>query len=234
MQWIRNELLKQGAIVVNVELWGHGDNPIVITDSSQVEERLSKFKQVTWTQWMNNTKPAMDLVRKMCQERNLPKYFFGFSLGALVGLSMSNDFDFIFDKYFLLAPAIKIKFWPRVFIGILSPFPNMVIKSKAPIYYRENRGTPIAAYKALLKGAKKFNKVQANLNNCLIIVDKNDEVVSSKKLQQYADDNNDEIVIIQKRKKNCEYCNVNHLIIDEESLGPYSTFVSSEIQSFFE
>ncbi len=144
------------------------------------------------------------------------------------------EFDFEFDKYFLLAPAIKIRFWPKLTIGIAGWFPNKVIKSKTPSRYRENRGTPIVAYKALLKGAKKFNKVDPYLNNCFIVVDKEDRLVSSKKLQRYAQKEGYSIAILQKGKMNCAFCSVNHLIIDEESLGFYSEFVSGIIESFFE
>jgi len=233
MQWVINKLLNQGAIVVNVELWGHGNNPIPNSDTAQVEKRLTQFKQVTWTQWMDDTKPALKFITETCAENNLPKFFFGFSLGALVGSSISMDIDFEFDKYFLLAPAIEIKLWPRVFIGLLSPFPKMVVRSRTPVAYRENQGTPVSAYKALLKGAKKFRKEQPNINNCLIIVDKKDRLVSPKKLKRFAEQQNYSIAIIDKRKMSCKYCDVGHLVIDDESLGEYSKFVSDEISAFF-
>lgn len=234
MEWIINELLNQGAIVVNVELWGHGENPVPNSDSAKMEERLSQFKQVTWAQWMNDTKPAVKFITETWTENNLPKYFFGFSLGALVGSSISMEYKFDFDKYFLLAPTIKIKFWPRVFVGILSPFPNMIVRSRAPVSYRENQGTPISAYKALLKGAKKFRKEPPNLNNCLIIVDKKDRLVSSRKLHRFAEQQSYSISIIDKSLMSCKYCDVDHLVIDEESLGAYSKFVSDEIGAYFE
>ena len=116
----------------------------------------------------------------------------------------------------------------------MSIFPNKVIKSKTPLPYRENQGTPVAAYKALLKGAKQFKKAKYRLNNCLIIVDKKDRLVSARKLSRYANKNNYTIEIIQKEKLNCPYCSIGHLTIDEESLGSYSTFVSDKIKSFFE
>jgi esterase/lipase len=233
MQWIINELLNQGAIVVNVELWGHGNNPIPNSDTVQAAKRLSQFKQVTWAQWMDDTKPALKFITETCSENNLPKYFFGFSLGALVGSSISMEYDFEFDKYFLLAPTIKIKFWPKVFITLLSPFPNMVIRSKAPVDYRESKGTPESAYKALLRGVKKFKKEQPNLTNCLIIVDKKDRLISSKRLHRFAEQHNYSIAIIDKSLLDCQYCDVDHLVIDEESLGGYSNFVSDEISAFF-
>lgn len=233
MVWIRDELLKQGAIVVNVELWGHGNNPVVVSDSAKLEERLSMLKQVSWTQWMNDTKPALDFINDICEEKELPKYFVGFSLGGLVGSSISMEFDFAFDKYFLLAPSIKIRSGPKVSVEIMSWFTNKVIRSRTPVRYRDNRGTPIAAYKALLKGAKKFKNVQPDLNNCLIIVDKNDELVSPKKLQKFAEEKNYSFVLLDKSKTECEYCSIHHLIIDEESLGSYSSLVAEEIQSMF-
>jgi len=38
------------------------------------------------------------------------------------------------------------------------PFPNMVIDSLSPIYYRSNEGTPMAAYKAVFEACDYFNK----------------------------------------------------------------------------
>ena len=233
MLWIIDELLSQESIVVNAELWGHGNSPIPITDSTKLEERVSQFKQVTWSQWMIDVKPAIDFIDSICKKNDLPKYFFGFSLGGLVGVSIGPKYNFEFDGYFLLAPAIKIRNLPKLSIGLMSPFPNKVIKSRTPLAYRENRGTPVAAYKAMLKGVKEFNKANPYLNNCIIIVDKKDRVVSAKKLSRYAKENNYSIEIIRKNKKVCTYCGIPHLIIDEASLGPSSELVSGIIESFF-
>ena len=109
----------------------------------------------------------------------------------------------------------------------------MVIASRAPEIYRDNTGTPIAAYKALFYGVKRFKKENRFLNNCYIIVDKKDELVSSKKLIKLASTNNFTLNIIQRKKTDCTYCNYKHLIIDDNSLGSQSEFVVEAIELFF-
>ena len=182
---------------------------------------------------MSDMGPAIEYIDSVSRETSLPKYFFGFSLGGLIGSSISINYNFEFDKYFLLAPAIKIKALPKMAVGFMSPYPNKIIKSKTPLPYRENRGVPVAAYKALLKGAKEFKKAQPHLNNSLIIVDKKDPVVSARKLSRYAKENKYTIEVIRKNKKECTYCDNPHLIVDEASLGPSSELVSNKIALFF-
>lgn len=233
MDWIRNQLLKQGAIVINIELWGHGNNPINCTDSFYIEKKMNQFKNVTWEQWMQDTKPALDYIDLINTNRNLPKYLFGFSLGGLVGANIEHEFNYSFDKYFLFAPALEIRFLPHILIRLFGLFPKMVIASRAPEIYRDNIGSPIAAYKAIVYGMKQFKKENQSLNNYYIIVDKKDELVSSKKLIKLARINNFTIDIIQRKKTDCAYCNYKHLIIDSNSLGSQSNIVVKQIKSFF-
>jgi alpha-beta hydrolase superfamily lysophospholipase len=233
MDWICKQLLNQGAIVINVELWGHGNNPINSIDSFIVEKKMDQFKNVTWEKWMQDTKPALDYIDLINKNKNLPEYLFGFSLGGLVGASIENEFDYSFDKYFLFAPALEIKFLPRILIRLFGLFPKMVIESRAPEIYRDNSGTPIAAYKALFNGIKRFKKENQNLDNCYIIIDKKDELVSSKKLKKLANSNNFKINIIERKNTDCKYCNYKHLIIDDNSLGSKSDLVVKQIKSFF-
>ncbi|NOQ24911.1 MAG: hypothetical protein GQ564_06060 [Bacteroidales bacterium] len=233
MDWICNQIIDQGAIVINIELWGHGNNPINCTDSFNIEKKMDQFKNVTWEQWIQDTKPALDYIDLINKDKNLPKYLFGYSLGGLVGASIENEFDYNFDKYFLFAPALEIKFLPNILIRLSGLFPKMVIASRAPELYRDNIGTPIAAYKALFYGIKRFKKENQNLNNCYIIVDKKDELVCSKKLKKLASINNYTINIIQRKKTDCTYCNCKHLIIDDNSLGSQSDIVVKHIKSFF-
>lgn len=233
MDWICKQLLNQGAIVLNIELWGHGNNPINSTDSFNIEKKIDQFKNVTWEQWMQDTKPALDYIDIINKNKNLPKYLFGYSLGGLVGASIENEFDYNFDKYFLFAPALEIKFLPRILIRLFGLFPKMMITSHAPEMYRDNTGTPIAAYKALVYGIKRSKKKNLNLNNCYIIIDKKDELVSSKKLKKLANSNNFTINIIQRKKTDCTYCNYKHLIIDDNSLGSQSEIFVNQIKSFF-
>ncbi len=233
MDWICKQLLNQGAIVINIELWGHGNNPINCTDSINLEKKMDQFKNVTWEKWMQDTKPALDYIDLINENKNLPKYLFGYSLGGLVGASIEHEFDFSFDKYFLFAPALEIKFSAKTLIQLFGLFPKMVIASRAPEIYRDNIGTPIAAYKALFYGINHFKKGNQNLNNCYIIVDKKDELVSTKKIMKLANTNNFTINIIQRKKTDCTYCNYKHLIIDENSLGSQSDIVVKQIESFF-
>lgn len=231
MDWIRDQLLNQGAIVINIELSGHGNNKVNYTDSFKIEKKANRFKKVIWEQWMKDTRPALKYVDSINNNKNLPLYLVGYSLGGLVGANIENELDYSFDKYFLLAPALEIKSAAKILIRLFGLFPKMVVPSKTPEIYRDHNGVSIAEYKALLYGVKQFKKETATLNKAYIIVDKKDELVSSKKLVKLAKIKDLTINVIQRDNAAYKY---KHLIVDENSLGTYSEILIEQINSFFE
>jgi hypothetical protein len=106
----------------------------------------------------------------------------------------------------------------------LMPFPNMVIDSLSPIYYRSNAGTPMAAYKALFEAVDNFNtNANDKLNKpTLIFIDEKDEFVPFVKLNEIITQRKlDHWQVHVVRKDSHVGENVSyHLIIDKDSVGP--------------
>ena len=183
---------------------------------------------------MEDVGPALECTDSLSRLNSLPTCFIGYSLGGLVGASIEYNYKYTFDKYLLLAPAIRLRNLPKISIRLMSPFPNLIIKSRAPEDYREYCGMPVAAHKAMLTGMKRLKKENPTLTNCVIIVDKKDPGVSAKKLSRFAKQANATILLIEKKKEDCEFCGIQHLIIDENSLGQATEIVSRAIASLFE
>lgn len=226
MNWVRQQLLIQESIVVSVALSGHGDS--YGSDLDKMED----FKQVSWRQWMLDVKPAVRQIDSLGEYYNIPKCFAGYSLGGLVGANIHIEYDFDFDAYFFIAPALDVKLIPKLFINLLSAFPRFVVPSKTPADYRENRGTPIAAYKALLQGVKSYTKSEKCMERCFLIVDKHDELIKTKRVLKLAKQNGYQILVLNRKKGECFYCNKKHLITDPMSLGNHSATVIQLIELF--
>jgi len=130
--------------------------------------------------------------------------------------------DVSYDRMVLFAPAFSITM-ESYLLKALMPFPNMVIDSLSPLYYRTNKGTPMAAYKALFEAVDHFNKnVNDKLNKpVLIFIDEKDEFVPFPKLNDMITKMNlGHWRIYPVRKDNDVGADVSHhLMIDLESVG---------------
>ena len=130
--------------------------------------------------------------------------------------------DVSYDRMVLFAPALSITVEGHL-LKALMPFPNMVIDSLSPIYYRSNAGTPMAAYKALFEAVDNFNKnTNDKLNKpTLIFIDEKDEFVPFVKLNEIITQRKlDRWQVHIVRKDSHIGKNVsNHLIIDKDSVG---------------
>lgn len=231
MQWICDRLLENGAVVVRLELTGHGG---FCKDDSQADCKMDDFRQVSWRQWMMDVEPALSYLDSVSAKHALPKYLVGFSLGGLVGMNIENTYHQQFEKYVLFAPALKIRALPKFALSMASVCPKAVIRSRSPEAYRDNRGTPLAAYKAVIDGMKQLKNADfPQFNSCSILIDIHDELVSPRKTKKIAKAQNISLHIINKQKENCDYCSCKHLIVDDESLGEYSKTATRLIDSLF-
>jgi esterase/lipase len=224
MQSIIAELNDAGIDVLNLSLSGHGNNYQRNPHLSDDEARLESFQTVTYRLWLEEIYTAYLKVRQRASRKRVPVFFVGYSLGGLMGcdlLLLQNDVSY--DRMVLFAPALSITV-EGYLLKALMPFPNMVIDSLSPIYYRSNVGTPMAAYKALFEAVEYFNKnANDKLNRpTLIFIDEKDEFVPFVKLNEIITQRKlDRWQIHIVRKDNHTGANISHhLIIDKESVGP--------------
>ncbi len=224
MQCIISELNGAGIDVLNLSLRGHGKNYTKNKHLSEAQARLESFQNVTYRLWMNEIYTAHLKATKRALKKRVPVFFVGFSLGGLMGcdlLLLQNDVSY--DRMILLAPALSVTV-ESYLLKVLMPFPNMVIDSLSPIYYRSNEGTPMAAYKSLFEAVDYFNSnANKKLNKpTIIFIDENDEFVPFLKIKEIITrEKLDQWQICVVRKDNHISENVSHhLIIDRESVGP--------------
>lgn len=162
-------LAKNGAQVFKLSLHGH-DN----------KEDMSKVTPFIWRSQFDETyKKAHDSAKKY----EVPIYFLGFSLGALLALEwLSNNNEANISAMALIAPAISTPWYARGSIKLLSILgDSFKLPSRSPKPYRANKGTTIAAYKALfsLKESLENNCYKNSNINTLVLVDPHDELVNS-------------------------------------------------------
>lgn len=223
MQSIIAELNAAGIDVLNLSLRGHGNNYLPSHGLSDDEARLVSFQTVTYRLWMNEMYTAYLKVRERAIRKNVPVYFIGYSLGALMGCDLLlSEPDAAFDRMILFAPALRITA-DSYLLKALAPFPNVVIDSLSPAYYRSNKGTPVAAYNALFDAVGHFDRTaNAKLDKpTLIFIDEKDEFVPFSKLTDMIRQQNLEhwqIHLVRKDKNISEDISY-HLIIDRGCVG---------------
>jgi len=223
MQSIIAELNDAEIDVLNLSLRGHGNNYLRTPNLSDDEARLESFQTVNYRLWLEEIYSAYLKVRQRASKKKVPVFFVGYSLGGLMGCDLLLlQHDVSYDRMILFAPALSITV-ESYLLKALMPFPNMVIDSLSPIYYRSNKGTPMAAYKALFEAVDHFNKNANNKLNkpTLIFIDEKDEFVPFAKLNE---------IITQKKLDRWQVHVVHkdshigeniscHLIIDKDSVG---------------
>jgi esterase/lipase len=223
MQSIIAELNNAGIDVLNLSLRGHGNNFLENMNLTEDEARLESFRTVTYNLWLDEIYKAYLKVRARASKNNVSVFFIGYSLGGLMGCDLALMHpDVFYDRMILFSPALNITVESYLLKALL-PFPNMVIDSLSPTYYRTNKGTPMAAYKALFEAVALFDKnVNGKLNKpTLIFIDEKDEFVSCSKLNEMIvrwNFDQWQIHIVQKDDdvgKNISH----HLIIDRDSVG---------------
>ena len=224
MQAIIAELNDAGIDVLNLSLRGHGNNYRKNPNLSDDQARLESFQTVTYRLWMDEIYTAYLKVKHRADKKRVPVFFVGFSLGGLMGCDLLlSNYDVSYDRMILFSPALSITI-ESYLLKALMPFPNMVIDSLSPIYYRSNEGTPMAAYKAVFEAVDYFNKnANDKLNKpTLIFIDEKDEFVPFAKLNEIITQRKlDRWQVHVVRKDNYIGEKVSyHLIIDKDSVGP--------------
>jgi alpha-beta hydrolase superfamily lysophospholipase len=223
MESIIETLAESGIDVLNLSLRGHGQNYDRMANKEPDRARLAAFKAVTYQLWMEEVCSAYKAAKNRSDDKEVPLFLIGYSLGGLLGADlMASEPGIHFDKMVLFAPAMKMHYRNNI-IRVLAPFPRLTIPSFALASYQSNDGTPMAGYNALFDS---LNNFAANIGPkinvpTLIFIDEKDEIVCHYRLQQMVrDENLDQwqFYIVQKQSSQ-RPARIHHLIIDEPSTG---------------
>lgn len=207
-------LSAHGAKVIRFALYGHtGD--------------FAHMKNVTPDLWRKQFREAIEVAKANALTHNVPIYFIGFSLGALVGLEWLANEDnpnHIFNKMVLIAPALSVAWYSQAAINLLSIFgKGLILPSRSPLSYRANKGTSIAAYQSLFELKKSLEqKKYRNANvNTLVLIDRDDELVDSRGIQKIISQFKLSHWILEIVDNRFAYDNYGfrHLMVDEEAIG---------------
>ena len=209
--------------VLNLSLRGHGKNYAQKANLNSKKARMETFKTVSYEYWIKETHLAYNLAEKRSREKQVPLFLIGFSLGGLMGVDLLASYpDVVFNRMVLLAPALCIY---RIYYlaKVLSPFPKLVIPSMVNRSYCSNRGTPAAAYHALLEAIEHFNKNMTQKLNVptIIFIDEKDELVSYQRLKHIIKNaglHQWRLHPVKKKTTGAKEA-LHHLIIDESSIG---------------
>ena len=218
-----DELNRAGFDVLNVSLKGHGRNFAWNQDLPMDEARLESFRNVSYDMWLDEVRRACVRAKQRASDRNVPFFFIGYSLGGVLGCNLLlADPIVAFDGMILFSPALNITA-KGYLLKPLMPFPNIVIDSLAPVSYRANDGTPMAAYRAVFEAVAYFERNGGRRLNIptAVFVDEKDEFISAAKLQQAVDRlalDRWRIHRVEKGHDGKEELS-HHLLIDEVSTG---------------
>lgn len=208
-------LSAHGAMVMRFALSGHSGEP-------------GEMSKVNSEMWREQFKEAILKANAEAQKMHVPLYFVGFSLGALVCLEWlaTNDKDLVsIAKMLLIAPAIATPWYSHSAVGLLSLFSkSMTLPSRSPKQYRANKGTTVAAYRALFSLKKSLHEAQFKSTNLptLILIDKYDELVPSESIKKIIAAHKLglwQLNIVDNRFAQENY-GFRHLMVDEEAVGP--------------
>jgi esterase/lipase len=211
-----------GIDALNLSLRGHGKNYADETHLSSSKARMNAFKTVSYQLWVAEASRAYDHAKRRSNEQNVPLFFIGFSLGAVLGGNLLTTYpDVQFDRMVLFAPAFNCTICNA--LKILAPFPGLIIPSLSSNSYRANIGIPMAGYIALFETIKHFDQ---NINHKLniptiIFIDKQDEFISYRKLKRLIETEklyHWKFQFLGKGKVGT-WENPHHLVIDEQSIG---------------
>ncbi|MGK5094478.1 alpha/beta hydrolase [Deltaproteobacteria bacterium TL4] len=218
------ELLnEEGLAVLNVSLAGHGANYDSTSYRPTASARMESFQSVTKEQWQTEVYDAYGEARALSQQKQLPLFFVGFSIGGLIGCDLLVSHPRVwFDKMVLFAPALKLRFAPHL-SRIVAPFPRMIIPSFTPDTYRSNYGTPLAAYNACFQLLRHFELYCSRKLDIptLIFLDRKDEFISYSGLRTMIHVwslSRWKIAEIHKTPSSRAYRH-HHLIIDSKTVG---------------
>lgn len=195
------------------------------------DDQESQWQNLTETDWPEEAYQSYCLARQTAQQKNLPLYLVGYSLGgALLSHLLLNSPDPVYEqsKLILLAPALSLPWYASMIKLTRILGPKTFIPSFNIEEYQAFKGTTVAGYNALFSLVDTFRLATHNEDlkklqlPTLILMDPQDELVSYRGLDK----------MIRERKLSQWKIHTldnsdshlqgkyHHLIVDPSSLGP--------------
>jgi alpha-beta hydrolase superfamily lysophospholipase len=201
----------------------HGSDVYLLTLTGH-EGEGANMKTVTATHWQQDVLRGYGVALQAAQSMKLPLFFFGYSLGGLLGQSVIRLGKGIgsFTKQVLIAPAITIRARSYLLRGLFFLGPQYLLPSYTPPSYRVHAGLPLGIYRILFTEEKKWNAYPEKFPvPTLIIIDPKDELISYRKLKRITQRDNRDLVEIVELDPHLDHRagRYHHLILDEATMG---------------
>jgi esterase/lipase len=208
VQWLN----QQSAEVYQVQLSGHHPGG-------------TELKQVTADIWQQEMLTAYLQAKKAADEKTVPLFFIGYSLGALLGQSMVllPSEEPTFHKQVLISPAFTLRRRAYLLRALFFLPSQFLLPGFTPKAYRVNNALPLRLYRILFQEAGKVLRAKGSQLNIptLVLMDPRDELISHKALQHW---------IWRRHLTNYKLITLNpslagrrhryhHLILDEATMG---------------
>ena len=183
------------------------------------------IRKINDNQWHNELITGYCSARKIADDNNLPLFFLGYSLGALVmqHLIQLSKGEINIDKQILLSPAVTLRNYTKLLKATFFLNDRTIIPSYSPPGYRANKGIPVKMYRFLFQFSKEIisNEFQYLDFPTLVIMDPKDELISLQKLKKYKNKyslTNYKFLELNS-KEAVKEIRIHHLIIDERTMG---------------
>ncbi len=184
---------------------------------------VDELLTVNQEEWITDIYNIYCVAASIAQKKSVPLFFVGYSFSNLMFLKFINKFSITnIKKMVLLAPSLSFTLKANA-LKLLFFLPDKtVIPSYNLKIYRANRGTSIAAYKAVFNTQKEMNsffKLKSNIP-VLSFFHKLDEIVDSKESEKIIKSKffKSKTIYLDNKDHLLEK-EINHLMIDEKSLG---------------
>jgi len=201
------------------------------------KDEMLAVTQLTWRRDVTN---LVCLALQKAENKNVPLYFLGYSLGAATFLDTikSQKTSNPFSKAILLAPAIRVK-WYANLTKVVSFFSKKImIPSENLEDYRSQDGTSSAAYEALHSVIDNIESPFSHLDiPTWIFLDPKDELISESGLADLTKEKELSLWSLHRISKTESSLSKNyyHLIIDPPTLGDKAfKDLASSMKSFIE
>ena len=170
--------------------------------------------------WRENFSISYSIALEHATVLNLPLYFVGYSLGALVGMHFikKSEGHHQIKKCALLAPATHTRFYTKIPSFFGNFFPKLAIPSLNIKEYRSRSKTTLLEYKIM-------SELQAEIKNqewslpTIVVINPKDELVNGQKLTHFAHSQRECQIYTLTNQNSQHPRKVQHLIIDPSSLG---------------
>ncbi|HXH30856.1 MAG TPA: alpha/beta hydrolase [Bacteriovoracaceae bacterium] len=203
------EVNLRGHDVLLLRLKGHNDD-------------LLEMKKITQQAWLEQLAEAFFLLRARNEARKGSLTLLAHSLGGVLATTyLAAHPEYRMDQLLLFAPALEVNFTSQ-FIRALYVLPDgYLVPSMAPESYQAQRGTSIAAYRALFQTISDFRALEPEKLNfkTTVLMDPKDELVSFSGLETLMKKLNRWKLVAVSTAGSTLPRPYHHLIISRESLG---------------